>query len=78
MTIQVNTHEAKTHLSKLLVRVQAGEEIIIAHAGTPVARLVLIESVARDRAPGTARGRIEIEPSFDEPLPDELLDPFER
>jgi len=78
MTTQVNTHEAKTHLSKLLVRVQAGEEIIIAKAGMPVARLVPVDTDMKDRKPGTARGRIEIAETFDQPLPNELLDTFEQ
>jgi len=78
MATQVNTHEAKTHLSRLLARVQAGEEIIIARAGTPVARLVPIESHVGSRQPGTAVGRVELTDDFDAPLPDELLDTFER
>jgi len=78
MAMKVNTHEAKTQLSKLLVRVQAGEEIIIAKAGEPVARLVPIESNASNRKPGTARGKVVVTADFDEPLPDELLDELER
>jgi prevent-host-death family protein len=78
MATKVNTHEAKTQLSKLLVRVQAGEEIIIANAGKPVARLVPIDQDVGTRTPGTALGKIAIAPDFDAPLPDELLDEFER
>ena len=78
MATKVNTHEAKTHLSKLLARVQAGEEIIIARAGTPVARLVPVESHVGSRHPGTAAGQVEMTDTFDAPLPDELLDAFER
>ncbi len=78
MAMKVNTHEAKTQLSKLLVRVQAGEEIIIAKAGEPVARLVPIESNASGRKPGTAQGKVVVTADFDEPLPDELLDELER
>ena len=77
MTKRVNTHEAKTQLSKLLVRVQAGEEIIIANAGKPVARLVPIDKEVGNRTPGTALDRVVIAPDFDAPLPDELLDEFE-
>lgn len=77
MTIKVNTHEAKTHLSKLLVRVQAGEEIIIARAGTPVARLVPIDRPAAHRQPGTAAGRVVVAADFDAPLPDDLSNSFE-
>ena len=78
MAMKVNTHEAKTQLSKLLVRVQAGEEIIIAKAGEPIARLVPIESNASDRKPGTAQGKVVVAANFDEPLPEELLDELER
>jgi prevent-host-death family protein len=65
----VNTHEAKTHLSRLLDRAQAGEEIIIARDGRPVARLVPIGEPAV-RRPGSARGRIRVLPGFDDPLPE--------
>jgi len=78
MPKKVNTHEAKTQLSKLLVRVQAGEEIIIAKAGKPVARLVPIDQYVGNRTPGTALGQVVIAPNFDAPLSDELLDEFER
>jgi len=78
MAIQVNTHEAKTHLSKLLVRVQAGEEIVIAKAGIPVARLVAVNANVGRRIPGTAHGCIHIRADFDEPLPDDVLDTFEQ
>ncbi|MBM4320069.1 MAG: type II toxin-antitoxin system Phd/YefM family antitoxin [Deltaproteobacteria bacterium] len=54
---QVNIHEAKTHLSRLLERVEQGEEIVIARAGMPVARLVPLLG-ARPRTPGTRRGRM--------------------
>lgn len=78
MATTVNVHEAKTHLSKLLVRVGMGEEIIIARAGKPVARLVSISDRPDRRTPGTARGRIRIAPDFNAPLPEEFLDAFDR
>ena len=78
MATQVNVHEAKTHLSRLLARVQAGEEIIIAKAGEPVARLTRIDGEQCPRSPGSAKGRIKILPDLDEPLPDSLLNAFER
>lgn len=74
---QVNVHEAKTHLSKILDRVSAGEEIIIAKAGKPVARLVPIHTVGEPRTPGTYSGRIAVSDEFYGPLPDDLLDEFE-
>lgn len=71
----VNVQEAKTHLSRLLDRVAAGEEIILARAGTPVARLAPL--AVTPRRPGRGRGRIRMADDFDGPLPDELLDAFE-
>lgn len=66
----INVHEAKTHLSKLLARVVAGERIVIARAGKPIAVLVPIEEPA-PRKPG--HDRIIIHPGFDEPV--EEFDP---
>lgn len=71
MSESVNVYEAKTHLSQLLDRAAAGEEIVIARAGRPVARLVaLAESPAR-RVPGAWRGKVTVAADFDE-LPDEI------
>ncbi|RMD59630.1 type II toxin-antitoxin system Phd/YefM family antitoxin [Candidatus Parcubacteria bacterium] len=77
MTTVVNVHEAKTHFSKLLARVATGEEIIIAKAGKPVARLVPLATELSARTPGSARGKIWMAPDFDAPLPDEILRAFE-
>ena len=74
---QVNIHEAKTHLSRLLEEVAAGSEIVIARAGEPVARLISIKTGVRPRKPGFLKGRMRIAADFDAPLPDELLDAFE-
>ena len=76
MVATVNIHEAKTHLSKLLERVRLGEEIVIAKAGEPVARLVPARR-RRKRRPGSAKGKIVIHDAFYDPLPDEVLDLFE-
>ena len=73
----VNVHEAKTHLSRLLVDVENGEEITIARAGRPVARLVPAGPPAK-RELGLERGQIWIAPDFDDPMPDEWLDEWER
>ena len=63
----INIHEAKTHLSKLVERVAAGEEIIIGKAGKPVARLVPYkEPKSRRLKPGSMKGKIKILPGFDE------------
>lgn len=80
MTI-INIHEAKTHFSRLVERVAAGEEIIIGKAGKPVARVVPYSHTdAIQRKPGSMRGRIRMGVRFDEPvddintaLPSELL-----
>lgn len=71
MTLIVNIHEAKTHLSELLERVKAGEEIVIAKAGKPVARLSPFSTEQpAPRVPGIDKGKIVIAPDFDEPLPE--------
>jgi prevent-host-death family protein len=75
--MRVNIHEAKTRLSELLNRVESGEEIIIARAGTPIARLVPIRDKTAERVAGTAKGKVVIEKSFDEPLPESLLGEYE-
>ena len=72
----VNVHAAKTRLSRLIDRAAAGEEIIIARAGRPVARLAPLEVVQKPRRPGLMRGRITIAEDFDAPLPKQLLDAF--
>jgi prevent-host-death family protein len=75
--MEVNIHQAKTHLSRLLQRVAAGEEVTIARAGVPVARLVAVEvKPGKLRPLGMDRGRIWIADDFDAPLPDDLLKEF--
>ena len=66
----VNIHEAKTHLSRLVERVEAGEEITLARAGRPVARIVPYSNRREPRRPGFWKGRVVIHPSFDDPLPE--------
>ncbi len=77
MSSTVNMHEAKTHFSKLIERVMQGEEIIIAKAGKPVAKLVPIEKSKPVRRFGLMKGQIKIAPDFDDPLPDDILAAFE-
>ncbi|MBA7676153.1 hypothetical protein ES703_84394 [subsurface metagenome] len=72
---QVNIHEAKTQLSRLIA---SGEEIVIARYGEPVARLVPMRPASTSRTPGSALGKFEVPSDFFEPLPDELLDAFEK
>lgn len=74
---QVNIHEAKTHLSRLIEDVAAGEEIIIAKGGKPVAKLVPIAADFTPRKLGLMRGKIWMADDFDAPLPPEVLTGFE-
>lgn len=77
--LQVNIHEAKTHLSRLLARVAEGEEVVIARSGRPVARLTRYEGAeSRGRILGRDAGLFEVPDDFDEPLPDDVLEGFER
>ena len=69
MTDSVNIHDAKTHLSRLVERVEAGEEVIIARAGRPVARLVPYRARVQQRQPGIWRGKVTLSPDFDAPDP---------
>jgi len=74
---EVGVHEAKTHLSRLLRRVAAGEEIVITSGGRPAARLVPA-TAASPREFGFDRGAVTIHDDFDAPLPGELAGEFER
>jgi prevent-host-death family protein len=73
----VNIHEAKTHLSRLLAEVMAGEEVIIAKAGKPVAKLVPVTGDGLSRVMGIDRGRVWMSEDFDAPLPEDVLAAFE-
>lgn len=70
MSDVVNIHEAKTHFSKLIERVLAGEEITIAKAGKPVARLSAIAGRPKRRVPGMDKGKVIIHANFDDPIPE--------
>jgi prevent-host-death family protein len=74
--MEVNIHQAKTHLSRLLQRVAEGEEVIIARAGQPVARLVRIQSRQATRPLGMDRGSVVVPDDFNDPLPPDLLAQF--
>ena len=67
---QINIHEAKTHLSKLIKKVMSGEEVIIAKGNKPVAKLVRLKGKKPKRKLGSAKGKIEISSDFDAPLKD--------
>ena len=77
MTRRVNLYEAKTNLSKLVDRAAEGEEIIIAKAGRPMARLMPLLPPANPRTPGFLKGKIRIGPNFEAPLPDDVLKAFQ-
>ena len=74
--IEVNVHQAKTQLSRLLRHVTEGEEVIIARAGKPVARLVPIEAAPK-RLIGLDQGLFQVPEDFDAPLAESLLGEFE-
>lgn len=78
MAKHINIYDAKTRLSELVDRAASGEEIVIAKAGRPVARLVPLREVREGRAPGRWRGRARIAADFDAPLPEAILRDFER
>jgi prevent-host-death family protein len=73
MAKTVNLYEAKTRLSELVERAARGEEVVIAKAGEPKARLVPLDRPRQPRKPGAWKGRVVIAPDFDAPLPDEVL-----
>lgn len=77
MTKTVNLYAAKTHLSALVERASRGEEIVIARAGEPKARLVPLPAARAPRKAGAWKGRVVIADDFDAPLPDELLAAFD-
>ena len=74
----VNIHAAKTHLSRLLKKAAGGEEVIIAKAGTPLAKLGPLAPIGHQkRRLGLLAGRIKVPADFDAPLPPDILDTFE-
>jgi len=75
---KVNVHQAKTQLSQLLHLVEAGEEVVIARSGKPVARLVAVATESPDRPLGLDVGSVRVASDFDAALPEELLGDFER
>ncbi len=75
--IQVNIHEAKTHLSRLLAQVATGEEVVIAKSGKPLARLVPVSDAKSRRTLGRDLGLFEVPEDFNAPLPEDELQAFE-
>ena len=78
MPVEVNIHEAKTQLSRLLDQALAGEEVIIMRSGRPLARLTPLKPAKLVRTFGSARGDFVVPDDFDAPLPDKILAAFER
>ena len=76
MAKMVNLYEAKTHLSALVDRAADGEEIVIAKAGKPRARLVPVSTAQKRRWPGGGKGKVWVADDFDAPLPPDLLAAF--
>jgi prevent-host-death family protein len=74
---EVGVHEAKTHLSRLLRQVMAGDEVVITRGGTPIAKLVPVHATGK-RVLGIDEGLFEVPDDFDAPLPEDLLAEFER
>ncbi|MBI4377466.1 MAG: type II toxin-antitoxin system Phd/YefM family antitoxin [Nitrospinae bacterium] len=74
----VNIHEAKTHLSAILKRVESGEDVLIAKAGKPIARVSPIPTTSGKRQAGSAKGRIIMTKAFTEPLTENILKKFEK
>ena len=73
----VNLYDAKTNLSKLVERAARGEEIVIAKAGRPLARLVPLARRTTPRPLGLLAGQVTVGPDFDDPLPDEIQAAFD-
>ena len=74
----VTIHRAKTTLSQLITDVEAGEEVVIQRDRQPVARLVAIDTTPPQRRFGALAGKVGLDASFFEPLPEEDLDAWER
>ena len=74
----VNIHEAKTHLSAILKRVESGEEILIAKSGRPIARISPLAPASDKRHPGSAKGKLIVSENFMDALPPEVLAEFEQ
>jgi prevent-host-death family protein len=73
----INIHEAKTHLSRLVDEVTVGEEVVIAKAGKPMAKLIPFASGAKKRKLGLLAGKLSVPADFDAPLPEDVLASFE-
>jgi len=76
--IRINVHEAKTHLSRYLARLERGETIVLCRRNVPIAEIRPLPARREGPRPlGLAKGKVTVPPSFFEPLPPELVDAFE-
>jgi antitoxin (DNA-binding transcriptional repressor) of toxin-antitoxin stability system len=76
--IRLNVHEAKTHLSKYLARIEAGESIVLCKRNVPIAEIrPYVSTPSAPRRIGAMKGEFSVAPSFFEPLPEEILAAFE-
>jgi prevent-host-death family protein len=73
----INIHEAKTHLSRIVDEVAAGNEVIIAKAGKPMARLSPITAAVKKKKLGLLKGKLKVPDDFNAPLPNDVLAAFE-
>jgi prevent-host-death family protein len=78
MSVEVNVHEAKTHLSRLLEQALAGEDVVIMKAGRPLVRLTVVEGARKRRRLGTAKGDFVTPADFDAALPNDVVAEFEK
>ncbi|MBL8501023.1 MAG: type II toxin-antitoxin system Phd/YefM family antitoxin [Gammaproteobacteria bacterium] len=76
--LTINIHEAKTHLSRFIEKAAAGEEIIIAKAGKPVAKLVPLHSLPSARSLGIFKGKLNVPEDFDAALPEDVMMQFQN
>lgn len=76
--LTINIHEAKTHLSRFVEQAAAGEEIIIAKAGKPIAKIVPLQAAPTKRVLGILKRQLKVPDDFDAPLSDEELALFEN
>ena len=78
MSVVMTVREAQTEFLSLLKQVGQGDEVIIAQDGRPVARVIPVAASSLQRQPGTAAGQVVVHADFDEPLPPDILDAFEK